>query len=237
MYRQNNVEFRITSATAISSFKATQAHSFLQITRKEFEFSLCTREVVLLCYDRMSHLLLQLEREFINEELPRPSQKLISKVFISFMEEIDGVVKTARNYPEVFGEIPSYLDVIRSYTHTLMSSAIASAMNATSAKAFANLTQLLSEYLQHILISMHEYNNNIMRARTPFICVSRLSLMLNGSRFLSLSARAKFFRQLLKNDATFCLKNYTDEPLDDEVIEALSEHGIVAHCEQMEMTA
>jgi hypothetical protein len=100
MYRQNNVDFRIVSATAISSFKATQAHSFLQITRKEFEFSLCTREVVLLSYERISQLLLQLERDFINEEQARPSQMLMSNVFKAFSDEFDGVIKTARNYPK-----------------------------------------------------------------------------------------------------------------------------------------
>jgi hypothetical protein len=236
MYRQNNVEFRITSATAISSFKATQAHSFLQITRKEFEFSLCSREVVLLCYERISQLLLQLERDFINEELHKPSQKLTAHVFKLFMEEIEGVLKTSRNYPDVFGDVTELLDVIIDYSQQIMGSAIVTAMNANSAKAFTNITQLFSEFLQHILISMHEYNNNVVQKKNPFICVSRFSLLAKSPRFISLSSRAQFFRDLLGNQ-TFCLKNYTDEPLNDEVIEALATHGIVVQCEQLEMSA
>ena len=236
MYRQNNVEFRITSATAISSFKATQAHSFQQITRREFNFSLSTREVVLLSYERFSQLLLQLERDFINEELPRPSQHLIRHVHQSFTEEFDGVLKVTRMYPDIFTDIPEFLEVINYYTQHIMSNALITAMNAPSPKAFANITELFSDFLQHILISMHEYNNNLVQRKDPFICVSRFSLMCNAPRFISLASRAKFFRERLGNES-FCLKNYTQEDLGDEVTEALAEHGIVALCERLEVSA
>lgn len=236
MYRQNNVDFRITSATAISSFKATQAHSFLQITRKEFEFSLCTREVVLLSYERISQLLFQLERDFINEELAKPSLTLVSHVFRSFMDQFDGVIKTAREYPEVFGIIPNFLDIVREYTRHIMSNMIMSAMNAPSAKAFANITQLFSEFLQHILIAMHEYNNNVMHAKNPFICVTRFSLMCRAPAYVSLLSRAKFFRENM-GSTTFCLKNFTEMPLEERVIDALADNGITVQCEQVEMSA
>jgi hypothetical protein len=107
------------------------------------------------------------------------------------VDEFDGVIKTARNYPEIFGDVPELLDVIQDYTQHIMANVIVTAMNAPSAKAFTNITQLFSEFLQHILISMHEYNNNVVRRRTPFICVSRFSLLSKSPRFISLSSRAQ----------------------------------------------
>jgi hypothetical protein len=237
-YKTNNIEFRIASADAIGKFKTTQAHSFLQVCRREFDFDICSREVVLLSYERFSQWLMDTEKEFLIEERKMPSSDLIETVVSSFVEVLEGIEKVTEENPKIFPlQLVKYLKMIHAYSTKIMKVALPTAMKKTSAKSFGQVTLLASEYLQHLLIAMHEYNNNLLLKREPFICVSDFSkISYSTFPFISLRTRAEFFREQ-EGLKTFVLKNYSsDDMLAAEVATTLAGLGIGTRNEVHEMS-
>lgn len=238
MYRENNINFRIASACAISDFKAAQAHAFLQVCRKEFDFGLSSREVVLLSYDRMSKWLMNLEKDFVMEEgldLPTITQKA---TLLSMMSEFESIEQICLDNPYVFTtDILQFLKIIHSYSQPIIFEELGKAMKNNPSRAFVACANLLSEYLQHVLISMHEFNNNVVLKRDPFICISPFCLPKTSSKFIALQTRAAYFKSVLHKDCDFLLKNYTSVDLQEQTISALASMGINAHNENLEITA
>lgn len=239
MYQENNIEFRIASADAISKFKATQAHSFLQVCRKEFEFDISAREVVLLSYDRFSTWVMKMEKIFLREERRKPSKALHDLVMTTFTEELRQIESVCIENPSIFSQgVVDFLKVIHSYAPVLMKTGIDSAMDGTPARAFSQIAGFVSDYLQHVLISMHEFNNNLVLGKEPFVCIAPFCLMQRKMNkkceLISLRTRAAFFRKKIDSDAVFTLKNYTEDNLSEESISALAALGIFAKDELLE---
>jgi len=211
-----------------------QAHSFLQVCRKEFEFDLACREIVLLSYDKLSVWIQLMEKQFLREDGHPASETLRKHAISSFTDVLRVIEGTCIENPEVFGhQAVEFLKMIHSYAPTLMAEGLTSVLDAPSARAFSRLVDLTSDYLQHVLISMHEYNNNILLHKSPFICIANFCLlqrMTDGKKckLISLRTRAAYFRKKLAQDCEFILKNYTNEDLSDESIELLNEMGIFA---------
>lgn len=241
MYQQNNIEFRIASADAIGKFKTTQAHSFIQVCRREFEFDIMAREVVLLSYDRFSSWLLKLEKLFLREEEKRkPSKALQDLVMSTFADELRQIEGTCIENPTIFSTgLVEFLKVIHSYAPVLMKSGFDVAFAENPSRAFAKLTEYLSDYLQHVLISMHEFNNNLVLVKEPFICVAPFCLMQRETKtncdLISLRTRASYFRKKIDgSEVLFVLKNYCEEDMFDEASVALASMGIFARSELLE---
>lgn len=240
MYQQNNIEFRIASADAIGKFKTTQAHSFIQVCRREFEFDISSREVVLLSYDRFSSWLMKLEKLFLREEeKKKPTKALFDLVMSTFTDELRQIEGTCVENPAIFSTgVVEFLKVIHSYAPILMRSGVEVAFVENPSRAFAKLAEALSDYLQHVLISMHEFNNNMVLMKEPFICVAPFCLMQRKAKknceLISLRTRASFFRKKIGNDCLFVLKNYCEEDVFDEAVETLASMGIFARSELLE---
>lgn len=240
MYHENNIEFRIASADAISKFKATQAHSFLQVCRKEFEFDISAREVVLLSYDRFSTWLMKMEKIFLREEKRKPSKALHDLVTSSFTEELRQIESVCLENPTTFSTgIIEFLKVIHSYAPTMMKIGVDIAFEGNPARAFSQLAGYTSDYLQHVLISMHEFNNNLVLRKEPFVCVAPFCLMQRKKSIkcdlVSLRSRASFFRKKINSDdVVFTLKNYTEDDMSEESFAALAALGIFAKGELTE---
>lgn len=241
MYQQNNIEFRIASAGAIGKFKTTQAHSFIQVSRREFEFDISSREVVLLSFERFSSWLVKLEKLFLREEEKRkPSKALQDLVLTTFTDELRQIEGTCLENPMVFSNgVVEFLKIIHTYAPVLMKSGLDMAFAENPSRAFAALTDCLSDYLQHVLISMHEFNNNLVLLKEPFICVAPFCLMQRKTKkncdLISLRTRAAFFRKKIQGDEVlFILKNYCEEDMFDEAAITLAGLGIFARSELLE---
>lgn len=229
MYRQNNIEFRIASADAIGRFKAAQANSLLQVCRKEFDFGVAAREVVLLSYDRFSSWLFAVEKAFLDEELQRPSTGLMQHVAKTFGETLYGIERTCAQNPNVFTpEISDFLSVLHRASLEVINDELDIEFRGRSSKEFSRIVELTTTYLEQILIAMHEYNNNIVLKKSPFVCVSNFSRL--SARFTPIKTRAHYFREH-GVAGVFLLKNYTTEDLSDAVISSLEEIGIFARHE------
>lgn len=223
-YQENNIEFRISSAEAIAEFKEVQAHSFLQLSRREFDFDKGARECVLLSYDRFSAWLLTVERMFLAEKSNVLCSEIRESVIESFIQELRGIERVCEDNPHIFSPmIIEYLNIIHAYTTNIIPS-INSVMCNSTAISFSFITGYLSDYLQHLLLSMHEYNNNIIKKRAPFICISKFSF--NFNEFQSAKNRIAFHRKYVGDGAVFKLQNYTDNKIDSELLKELEQFSV-----------
>jgi len=232
-YRENNIEFRIASAAAIGKFKINQAHTFLQVCRKEFDFDLASREAVLLSYDRLSSWLLHVERMFLYEEEKTPSSALIANIRTSFKDVLYAIEVTCIEHENVFSrEITNFLKEIHLYAVVDMSVIFdVQISDASSSKAFTSVAEAVNDYLQHVLLAMHEFNNNVRLGGEPFLCIGDYSLLPKLPGFNSILKRAEFFRKCLGPDIVFVIKNFTTEDLSHPVIMALWNLGVGAMSE------
>jgi hypothetical protein len=232
-YIQNNILFRIASADAISKFKAAQAHSLIQISRREFEFDNDAREVLLLSYDRMSTWVLRIERAFIAQDGAPITDDFKARIIDDLHELLTSIEDEFKNHAEVFSEaIAAYIKVIHCYSFPVLQAALMASLRDNINVSFQNTLEILTKYLQHLLISLHEFNNNAVLKRPPFICASEFSATAKDHelRLTPLQRRAEFFRDKY-NVKTFIIKNYTDEELEAEIIDALGQLGVMAKIE------
>ena len=167
-YQRNNIVFRIASANAISKFKATQAHSFLQLARKELNFNDAAREVVLLEYDRFSHWIFRLERICQSAGEVMMAQGLRDATVDSFDDELRVVENVLHAHPGVFStEVIRFTKMIHSYALSMINEKFTIDEDTHIDETFAMMVQEVSNYLQHLLIVMHEFDNNIIKRNVP----------------------------------------------------------------------
>lgn len=230
-YRKNNIIFRIAAADAISAFKATQAHAFIQLSRKEISFNDAAKEVILLEYDRFSHWVLTLERIVIStydRYIPDITKPLIFNLFIEELNTIESVMKS---HPQVFtDQIRTLVNMVHRYSTDIMEKYIKRAVQLKTENAFTEIIVQVGNYLQHLLTCMHEYNNNVdIRTNPQFICVNDFCVVDpdNGLfDFGNVMKRADFFEAITRNN-TFIFKNYSEKIHQGDIDMALSGFNLI----------
>ena len=217
--------FRIASADALSRFKKVQAHSFIQITRKDVEFGRSAREILLLSYDRFSNWLYRMERSFLMSNRGPLSEELKQTAFLTLIDEFNTIEEVCERHPQIFDEtIRKYVRLIHRYSATSIKNQFTDAFTLDQDKAYARMTDIVSNYLQHLLIAMHEFNNNLLRGKDPFICISEFSIQSKIEPSAAVQ-RAQFFCELL-SDIVLEVKNFTDQLDISECVRILTEAGI-----------
>ena len=182
-YQRNNIIFRIASADAISKFKEAQAHSFLQLSRKELNFDDAAKEVVLLEYDRFSQLIFKIERICLSASEGTIKNDLIDSILGSFLDELHVIENVLESHPDVFStSVIDFTKMIHTYSSDMLRRGIHSLMNCSIEHAYSKFVIVISDYLQHLLISMHEFDSNyVKKIKPPFIsiadfCIAFLSI-------------------------------------------------------------
>jgi hypothetical protein len=228
-YQLNNIIFRIASSDAISKFKAIQAHTFVQLARKDLSFDESTKEAVLLEYDRFSQWLFRIERICMAAQEGNMAPSLRSAIQESCAEELRTIENVLESYPDVFGpNITTFDKLIHAYSAKSMRTRMDKCMTETVEKAFEQLVQIVSDYLQHVLICLHEMNNNyINKAAAPFVCIANFCSDSDNieERYYPIRKRVEFFMALGCGD-TYLLKDYTDRNLYEEAKEYVQQFGI-----------
>lgn len=231
-YRENNIVFRIASADALSRFKKVQAHSFIQITRKDIEFGRAAREVLLLSYDRFSNWLYRMERSFLMAHHGPMSEDLKRTAFMTLIDEFNTIEEVCERHAQIFDDrIRKFIRIIHHYSSVSIQLQFNKAFELDQDKAYAKMVDVVSSYLQHLLIAMHEYNNNLLRGKNPFICISEFSLLASVEPAMVVQ-RAKFFVEELGADISFEVKNFTEHLDVSDCVDVLLVAGINAFPEK-----
>lgn len=229
-YLQNNIIFRIASADALSKFKAAQAHSFIQVSRREFEFNEAAREVLLLSYDRISTWVLRIERAFLALGQRQIDDEFRARVIGDLADLFKSTEDVLLDHPQVFDtSVADYTRMVHKYSLVILRNLLARELTADVCGAYHSMLVVLTKYLQHLLLALHEYNNNVILQRAPFICISDFSLLTddNALKFSSLISRACYFNDTFGQNQ-FIIKNFTNQDIDDEVVNMLGDLSLRA---------
>lgn len=237
-YLKNNLVFRIASADAISKFKNAQAQSFLQVSRKELMFDESAKEAVLLEFDRFSHLIFRVERVLASMEPTQISSSLIRVINHMFLEEFATIESVISSNPAIFkNNVPSYVNMIHTYTRNMYENVLCTALSNTTPKAFEKFAHDVNNYLQHFMVCMHEFNNNvIIKSEKAFLCITDFCINISEIKLIEEMSlrRAHFF---ISNGCSksFILKNYSQkEDIFDTLVSSFSKHDIVLSKEEYE---
>jgi hypothetical protein len=93
---------------------------------------------------------------------------------------------------------------------------------------FVELVSIMGEYLQHFLICMHEFNNNIIVKKTePFLSIADFCTSMEYAEKCDFPCvkRAVFFVEN-GTSSTFILKNYSSKDVFAQLSEVLAEKNI-----------
>jgi hypothetical protein len=231
-YQRNNIIFRIAASDAISKFKAIQMHSFIQLSRSDISFDVSARETVLLEYDRFSQWLYRTERNLLGMHNSDLSTQFVDSICETIEDEfqiIDDVMKT---HSDVFSsKVIEFTKIIHNYSVPTIRKTIAKIVEDKNInRIYTNIVTMLSDYLQHLLMSMHEFNNNIeLKMEVPFLSFSKWSGEYDNSEFhyYPLMKRAEYFSKTQQCIPEFVFKNYTDNvSAIEDVSKALFPFGI-----------
>lgn len=235
-YQRNNILFRIASAAAISKFKSIQAHSFGQLNRRELDFDTSAREVVLLAYDRFSQWIYRVERICLSTaSSERDAQTLIPSLIASFVDEQRITQTVIESHPEIFkNQVDVYLRKIHDYTAHIIDDHFEALHRKKIDEIYIGVVDITSKYLQHILVAMHEFNNNCVTNKEPaFVSMADFCIELSTpeARMVPCIERMKFFAQCSQH-SQFMFKYYgTDSAGRDASYEELNEH-----CKRLNIT-
>ena len=231
-YQKNNILFRIASADAISKFKAAQANSFLQLARKDFEFDDSAKEVVLLEFDRLSVWIYRFEKSCISTgHGAKANDQLIGIFFKSFLEELRTIENVMMEHPNIFSDtVREFTKLVHQYSGDLAQDLFYSTIGKDLSKSYIQILKFISDYLQHLLTSMHEFNNNIIRKkRRPFLSVTEYSTAVTSANMLGsfepVAVRAQFFVAIGVRPL-FVVKDYTNSNITQSVKAVLQPFGI-----------
>lgn len=237
-FKRNNILLRIAAANAFARFKSQQAASFIQLARRELHFDVPAKELVLLEFDRFSSFCYTLEKMFISVHDKHIPEIVRSNVFDLIYREFTDIERVMDVHVDVFTkDVREFAKVVHEYSFGLLKVDIAHALQKKPEQALEECIDHISAYLQHLLLCMHEFNNNVVRkTQAPFISYSRIcgcdSCLCEINTALK---RADFFRA--KTDATeFVFKNYSTFDVFNELQAKFKENGFKLTPEKVEIT-
>ena len=208
----NNIIFKIAASDAISNFKLAQAHSLMQISRGELKFDNGAKEALLLEYECYSDRLLKTEKSYIVRNAKNFTAAIKKLTLKYIVDEMNHVQKIIDINPETFSrELADFIRLIHGYSLDIFDKWLEKQIGASIANTFSAFSAILTQHLQHLLISLHEFNNNIVTKEvTPFLSIADFSLInINETtKFSMLYKRASFFKNL-GIITPFILKNYS----------------------------
>lgn len=231
-YQRNNILVRIAAADAMSKFKAAQAQSFVQLARKDLNFDDAAKEVVLLAFDRFSSLLMTVEKIFVahrERTLTADTAEALVNLYYATFDAIEQVLNTHFNTFDA--KLVEFTTMVNSYLFNGIKTRIRSEfIHEKADNAIYNLFMMTSRCLQHLLTSMHEFNNNVIKRGDPFVSILEQEHFNVQQELEECVRRGMFF----KNNGCgthFVFKNYSSLDLFAQVKECFAQAELTLECE------
>jgi hypothetical protein len=217
--------FRIAAADAVSNFKKMQAQSLIQSFRRDINFDESAKEVVLLEYDSIYQWLNQIEIVFLAAK-GKMTKSMNDIIHDSYNHALIAINVVLDSYPDIFSKsVSEYVKMIHAYCTPAILKQIASCVDLTIDKAYGHIVQTFIDYLQHILLALHEINNNLRTENPPFISVSKfVQRNYPENRFGPLLKRAEYFKSIGCGE-TFVLKSYVPFEVYDDAVEHFKKYS------------
>lgn len=227
-YHRNNIAFRISSADAISKFKSAQMHAFFQLVRKDIGFNDSAKEAVLLEFDRFSDWIFRAERICVAMD-SKFSEQILKSFHSSVLDEQVTIESVMQRYSNVFSmNVVKFTKLIHQYSNPILLDRIMQLDNQDIDAGFVKLVSIMGDYLQHFLVCMHEFNNNlIIKKSAPFLSVADFCISIDYESMCEFpcAKRAQFFMENGVGD-TYVLKNYSNTDVFQKLKDALVDKNI-----------
>lgn len=235
MYVPNNIEFRIISSGAIAKFKQDQAFDFNEIAHSTmYKFTRESKEILLLNYEMWFKFVSKLEKLFIryhsqNSEFSVLLREHVNVLIDDCISEIDEVM--ACN-PAVFhSDVRHVLSKTNSVFIDFIFHISRQNVGNNIAVAFPLIVRSISDSLHNLLFQLHEIE--FLRDNStgiPFISYSNeCKRIITALGVFPVLHRAEIYREAF-GQSSFNIKNYSDEPIELECINKLTENGISVNC-------
>ena len=228
-YQRNNIAFRISSADAISKFKSAQMHAFFQLVRKDIGFNDSAKEAVLLEFDRFSDWIFKAERICVGMN-GKFSEQVLKSFHVSIVDEQVVIESVMQRYSTVFSDtVVRFAKLIHSYSNTILMDRISELNNMDIDAGYVKLVSIIGDYLQHFLVCMHEFNNNMITKKSEaFLSIADFCISIKPDNMFDFpcTKRAEFFMENGVGN-TYILKNYSNSDLFQQLKNALSEKDII----------
>ena len=229
-YIPNNIEFRIVSSNSIAKFRQQQAFIFNELIRNpKGSFSHSSREILLLNYDLWFKWILRTEKLFLTLIVSDYQQEASISTYEPYLsasvehviEEIGDVIQAA---PHLFTDnVNNIVKFQRPYIDYAKSK-IAAADKYTIYMAYPKIVSAITGILYNLLHIIHESER--IGNDKPFLSLTKDTMdIFNDTGKLLIVERGLFYKKEF-GTSEFALKNYTDKPLDPEVLTQLKEAGL-----------
>lgn len=223
-YILNNIGFRISSATALSKFKAGQAFDFNELVsmKDNFSFSSASRETLLLNYDLWFKWILKLEASFLKQE-----KDIMNIIMDSLRSQYISVIDIMASHPKVFTNcIIKQIGVAHIPTNLLLDYDVREVSEENTYVAFSKIVSAISKKLHRLLFELHEFEF-AQRPGEEFLTFTNSSLSaFNKIGMYPTIERAKFYKEEF-GVSTFSIKNYASVfTIDKSVLDILSANDI-----------
>lgn len=229
-YQKNNIIFRIASSDAISKFKSKQAAALLQLTRKDLNFIGGPRESVLLEYDMLSHWIYKIERTCLISGHGPVTNDLKTTIVNSFISECEAMQVVMESHFDTFNHtLTQFTNIIHAYATRMFGTFCDTHLKDIGIQhAFTLISNFISDYLEHFLVSMHELIGNLeskkfIIGKRPSLSSTDFSLdIVDDETGLPTMKRAQFFKHL-GCGSFYEFKNYSSINLIEKIARDLSE--------------
>lgn len=213
-YQKNNISFRIVSSEAIARLKSNQASALKQMLRNELNFDSGAKECVLLFFHQFSAWTLDLEKICLRVPHGQSLNALNDAIVDSFGREMKFILNTMKKYPDVFSKtLHDYVEMVQAYSLKIFLKHFEKYLQGNAVLAFSRICDFVSIFLQHMLVALHEFSNNIVcKKEAPFLSTTNFSIHPVNAEYIYVpcTERAKFFVDQ-GCGSSFVLKNYTDD--------------------------
>lgn len=218
MYIPNNINFRISSSSAIANFKKDQAFDFNEIANGNFKFHKVSKEILLLNYEIWFKFILRLEKLFVRNHIETEgiTKELASHIITLADEAIGEIEDTMISHPVIFDSAAR--NIIKE-THAIfieyIFSTIKQRVNDLVPVAFTAIVNVISESLHNLLFQLHEYEalvkikNNQSEDTIPFVSyTSTCKKVHEAIGQFPLEHRMQIYKKYFGSNK-YIIKNYT----------------------------
>ena len=226
-YIYNNIDFRIVSAKSIANFKECQAFDFNELVKNEKDFSSQSKEALLLEYEHLFKFILRLERLFLlysKESNLIIKDELINNLYNAF----DDIDELEASYTDIFStELRQFIRLAHHYYFNILVQEIMVILEtidpeeATVAKMYPKLVNLITDYLQALLINLYEFEYNTNNNTGNFLCFTKLDAFSLTGNSEAFAKKLEFYNKF--GSEFFDFKNYSERDI-PEVTKQLTEN-------------
>jgi hypothetical protein len=224
---RNNLAFRVVSSNAIAKFKAGQAFDFNELSRKATDFSVSSKESLLLEYEYWFRWLLRSEKIFLLLRHDETPAALDGQLCTSIGIEFEDIEELMACHGDIFDvETRQFIKFI----HTVIEQAFEKILKKILLSddiysAFSKITGFVSNYLQFVLFSLYEFEAVRDNEECFFSYNTFCNEVSEASMICLLALKVAYFKEKF-NITTCVIKNYTSGDVRPEHLKALEEHGV-----------